>query len=135
MESIRSKVSYISGLIDGLKIDESTNEGKIFLKILDVLESMAEEMENMSEAQKYTEDYMDAIDENLAYLQNDLYDEDYEAYRGDIDESFEEIRCPNCNDIVYVDKDMLGQRENVTCPNCHTNISISDTDAGGDNKK
>lgn len=23
-------VSYISGLIDGLKIDESTNEGKIF---------------------------------------------------------------------------------------------------------
>ena len=135
MESIRSKVSYISGLIDGLKIDESTNEGKIFLKILDVLESMAEEMENMSEAQKYTEDYMDAIDENLAYLQNDLYDEDYEAYRGDIDERFEEIRCPNCNDIVYVDKDMLGQRENVTCPNCHTNISISDTDAGGDNKK
>ena len=133
MESIKSKVSYISGLMDGLKIDKSTNEGKIFLKILDVLESMAEEIENLSEAQKYTEDYMDAIDENLAYLQDDLYDEDYEAYR-DMVGNFEEVKCPNCDDTVYIDKDILKQKENLTCPNCHNDIPIGDNSVSDDSK-
>ena len=126
MESIKSKVSYISGLMDGLKIDESTNEGKIFLEILNVLGSMAEEIENISEAQKYTEEYMDAIDEELAYLQDDLYDEDYDTYK-DMVGNFEEVKCPNCNDTVYIDRDTLREREDLTCPNCHAHIPLADS--------
>ncbi|MEY7999444.1 CD1247 N-terminal domain-containing protein [Clostridium sp. Mt-5] len=131
MDSIKSKVSYISGLMDGLKIDKNTNEGRILLEVLDVLKNMAEEIENISEAQKHTEDYMDAIDENLAYLQDDLYDENYETYK-DMEGNFEEVKCPNCDDTVYVDKDILSQRESLTCPNCHSNISLKDIHANCD---
>jgi predicted RNA-binding Zn-ribbon protein involved in translation (DUF1610 family) len=70
-------------------------------------------------------DYMNAMDEDLAYLQDGLYDEDYETCR-DMEENFEEINCPNCNDTVYVDKDALSQKKNLTCPNCHEDIALKD---------
>ena len=34
--TIGEKVSYIKGLAEGLKVDESTNEGKVITAILDV---------------------------------------------------------------------------------------------------
>ncbi|WP_406542256.1 CD1247 N-terminal domain-containing protein [Clostridium ljungdahlii] len=52
MNSIISKVSYLNGLVDGLKIDKSTNEGKMLIEIVNVLKSMAEEIDDMSRAQK-----------------------------------------------------------------------------------
>ncbi|MCI1943742.1 CD1247 N-terminal domain-containing protein [Clostridium luticellarii] len=125
MDSIKSKVSYINGLMDGLKIDTGTNEGKVLLEILGVLKDIADEIENISEAQKNMGDYMNAMDEDLAYLQDGLYDEDYETCR-DMEENFEEINCPNCNDTVYVDKDALSQKKNLTCPNCHEDIALKD---------
>lgn len=38
--TIGEKVSYIKGLAEGLKVDESTNEGKVITAILDVLGEM-----------------------------------------------------------------------------------------------
>ncbi|MFL0196887.1 CD1247 N-terminal domain-containing protein [Clostridium sp. WILCCON 0269] len=125
MDSIVSKVSYLSGLVDGLKIDRNTNEGKVIIEIVNVLKSMAEEIDDISEAQKNMIEYVDSINEDLADLQDNLYDDDYEAYK-DEGENFAGIQCPNCNDIVYVDKDILEQKRELTCPNCHNNIYFQD---------
>ncbi|WP_333860386.1 CD1247 N-terminal domain-containing protein [Clostridium sp.] len=123
MHSIISKVFYLKGLVDGLKIDKSTNEGKVIMEIVDVLKSIAEEIENISEDHKDMRSYIDSMNKDLAVLQDNLYDDDYETYK-DEGENFEEIQCPNCNDMVYVDKDILEKRKELTCPNCHNNICI-----------
>ncbi|UZQ50900.1 CD1247 N-terminal domain-containing protein [Clostridium kluyveri] len=127
MHSIISKVSYLKGLVDGLKIDKNTNDGKVIIEIVNVLKIIAEEIENISEDQKDMRAYIDCMNKDLADLQDNLYDDDYEAYK-DEGENFTEIQCPNCNDMVYVDKDILERRKELTCPNCHNNIYIKGDD-------
>ena len=39
--TIAEKVSYIKGLVEGLKVDEATAEGKIIAAIIDVLGDIA----------------------------------------------------------------------------------------------
>ena len=46
---IAKKVAYIQGLADGLELDGDTKEGKVLAAILDVLEDMADAIEDMAE--------------------------------------------------------------------------------------
>ena len=39
---ITENAAYLKGLAEGLKLDESTNEGKLIVKMLDVIEELAE---------------------------------------------------------------------------------------------
>ena len=80
MDSIISKVSYLSGLVDGVAIDKNTKEGKVLVEIVNVLKDIAEEIVDISEAQRDMEEYIDAIDEDLCELQDGTYDNDYEAH-------------------------------------------------------
>ncbi|AYD40602.1 hypothetical protein D4Z93_08700 [Clostridium fermenticellae] len=123
MSSILSKVSYINGLMDGLQIDKDTKEGKVLVGIVDVLKSMAEEIENISESQKSIEEYMDAVGNNLTYLDDDPYYDDYKLYEDEGD-NFVQFKCSNCGDDIYVDKDIIDQREDITCPNCHNKMPL-----------
>ncbi len=123
MSDIISKVSYLSGLMDGLEIDNATKEGKVLTEIVNVLKSMAEEVDEISESQKDIRYYIDAIDEDLSSLQDDIYDNDYELYEDEGD-NFVQLKCPNCGDDVYVDKDIIKQKEKITCPNCHNMMPL-----------
>ena len=38
MSSINDRVAYLKGLAEGMKLSDETNEGKLMLKMLDVLE-------------------------------------------------------------------------------------------------
>ncbi|AKN34018.1 hypothetical protein Ccar_25560 [Clostridium carboxidivorans P7] len=121
MSDIISKVAYLNGLVDGLEIDTTTKEGKVLNEIINVLKVIAEEVDEISESQKYMEDYIDAIDEDLSILQDDMYDDDYELCEDEGD-NFIQLKCSNCGDDVYVDKDIVKQKEKITCPNCHNLI-------------
>ncbi|WP_123053564.1 CD1247 N-terminal domain-containing protein [Clostridium sp. JN-1] len=128
MSSILSKVSYVNGLMDGLDIDKNTKEGKILVEVVNVLKAMAEEIEDISESQKSIGEYMDVVDENLNDLQDDLYYDDYQLYEDEGD-NFIQFKCSNCGDDIYIDKDIIGQREEITCPNCHNKMPL-DVDLG-----
>ena len=39
--TVSEKVAYLKGLADGLGVKDSTNEGKLMLAVIDVLEAMA----------------------------------------------------------------------------------------------
>lgn len=122
MNSIISKVSYLSGLVDGLAIDKNTKEGKVLIEVVNVLKDMAQEIAEISDSQKNMEEYIDAIDEDLSELQDGICDE-YEPYEDEGD-NFIQLKCPECNDDVYIDKDLLGQRDEITCPNCHNKMPL-----------
>ncbi len=82
MDYLFQKVSYLQGLADGLEVDESTNEGKLLVQIIDVLGDFAEVLDEVIEDQVDLEDYVNFIDEDLADLEEEIYDldEDYEDY-------------------------------------------------------
>ncbi|AWI03776.1 CD1247 N-terminal domain-containing protein [Clostridium drakei] len=122
MSDIISKVAYLNGLVDGLEIDTTTKEGKVLTEIINVLKVIAEEVDEISESQKDMEDYINAIDEDLSSLQDDIYDDDYELCEDEGD-NFIQLKCSNCGDDVYVDKDIVKQKEKITCPNCHNLIT------------
>lgn len=118
MESITSRVSYLSGLIEGLSIDKESKEGKIITEISSILKYMAEEMEDLKSAQDEIEDYVDAIDEDLNSIENEVYGED--------EDDFIDVECPNCGETIYVDADLLDERDKITCPKCNNIIELNE---------
>ena len=69
MENISNKVSYVKGLIDGLKIDETSNEGKIFKAILEILDEVNECVDDLYDYQDEMSERIDMIDDDLATVE------------------------------------------------------------------
>lgn len=123
MNSISSRIAYLNGLVSGLEIDKDSKEGKVLLEVIKILYDMSEEISDLSEAQKHMHKHIDAVDEDLADLTDSVVYDNYESLEDEGD-NFQEVKCPNCQDLVYVDKDMIGQKEEIICPNCRGKISL-----------
>jgi len=127
--TVSEKVAYIKGLAEGMKIDESTNEGKITLALLDILKDIARELEAIDEELDDMADVVDEIEEDLCKLEDEVYgDLDLDDYG---DDDLYEITCRNCDNTISVDMSML-EGGKVTCPNCgeviEFDIDIIDSD-------
>lgn len=129
--NITEKVAYLKGLIEGIGIDETKNEGKIIKAMADVLEDLALSVSDLED--DYAELYaqVDEIDEDLGALESDFYefddcdcdcddcdcdcdcDDDFDF---DDDELYE-VTCPNCGDTLCLDEDMLDEGS-IDCPGC-----------------
>ena len=79
--TVSEKVAYLKGLADGLGIKDSTNEGKLMLAVIDVLEAMADDIE--------------AVDEQEYEVTCPKCGETITVYEEDLD--FGSIRCPKCD--------------------------------------
>jgi len=125
MNSINSKVSYLSGFVDGLEIDKTTKEGKAITQIVEVLKQMALEIEDISENQIELEEYLNEVDEDLAFVEDELYDIEDDYEEDDLDD-FVELKCDKCGDVVYVDGSIIKDGEEIFCPSCNEAISIEE---------
>ena len=112
--TIGEKVSYIKGLAEGLKVDESTNEGKVITAILDVLGEMAENL--VEESVSALEDDVYGYDEDEDEMEDDDFDED-------LDEMYE-TTCPTCGNTIRFDYDQAAKGE-IDCPNCGAALKFS----------
>lgn len=125
---ICEKIAYIKGLAEGLSVDESTKEGKILTAIIDLLGDMTEEICDIEDGCDELMEQIDAVDEDLAALEDVIYEDDEDECDCDDccdceDDEVYEIECPACNDIIYLDADML-EEEGMTCPNCGTELEF-----------
>lgn len=122
MSYLKERVAYLKGLAEGMQISESTNEGKMIKAILEVLDDFALAVDDIEEAQKQLGEQVDDIDEDLSEIERVLFDDDPNE---DDDIYFTEIECPNCNEIISVDEDMIDDDgETIECPNCHEEIDV-----------
>ncbi|EQK43754.1 hypothetical protein C672_2698 [[Clostridium] bifermentans ATCC 638] len=125
MKYLYEEVAYLKGLAEGLEISEETKEGKIINKIVDVLESFADAIVELEEEQIELIDYVESIDEDLSDIEDDIYEEEDEDDEDDDDEEYNyiEMECPNCNDFVEIDEDLLYNEDiDIVCPNCQAVI-------------
>lgn len=113
---ITEKVAYLKGLMEGMKIDTETNEGKILSAMVDILEDIGLELEDLWNAQGELEDGLDVVSDDLEDIEDIVYDEYYED-DAEEDEDCYATTCPTCEETIYFDESVLEDGE-VICPNC-----------------
>ncbi len=124
--NITEKVSYIKGLADGLTLDESNKQDKILKAIIDLLDDIALSVSDLEDGCAELGEQIDAVDEDLSAVEDLVYGEEEgdecDGCCGEDDEVYE-VECPNCNDVIYLDADML-EKDGIVCPNCGTNLEF-----------
>lgn len=126
---ICEKIAYIKGLAEGLGIDDATKEGKVLNAIIDLLGDITEEICEIEDGCDELMEQIDAVDEDLSALEEIIYeDDDCDCCDCDCDDDccedeVYEIECPACNDIIYLDGEML-EEEGMICPNCGTELEF-----------
>lgn len=131
MGNLKEQVAYLHGLTKGLNLTESSAEGKMLLKIVDVLDDVAEEMQSMTIAQDDLETYVETIDEDLTDLEDEVYADEYEEgepeevdeyeiITDDDTDEYVEVACPVCKEEVTFEASILDEKDalEVTCPYC-----------------
>ena len=123
MKKLGEEVAYLKGLAEGLDIDDKSKEGKMISKIVEILGSFADTVEELEYSVEDLEDQVEELQYEVEELQQDvedleewLYDEDedyddeddYDEYddeeEDDVELSFIEMECPNCSEIVEIDE-------------------------------
>ena len=124
--NLTEKISYIRGLAEGLQLDESKPEVKVINAIIDLLDDMAYSVNDMEELFDELSAQVDEIDQDLADVETELYDdEDCDCdddcdscdFDEDEDNPFYEVTCGACGQQINVSEDVLLEGE-IECPNC-----------------
>ena len=115
-------LGYLKGLIEGLDLGDNKKETKVFSAIVDVLSNLVEDIDDMTDGVEMLADQVDAVDEDLADLEEYVYDDDYDDECDcddccDDDEEEFEVECPLCNTPFTVDAE-TALNGTVPCPNC-----------------
>lgn len=117
MQLMREKVSYLKGLVDGLKMDETTNEGRLFKAIINAMDDFAVTVDDVVLVQEQ-------ISEDLAEVENNVFG-DY-GYEQPLENTiYSEMECPYCHEKIQVDEELLDSDNNtIICPSCTKKIDV-----------
>ena len=127
---ISEKVAYLKGLMEGMKLDADSNEGKLFAAVVDVLDEIALEIEDLTDEVMELGDGLDVVSDDLADLEEIVYDEDDDDYDEDEDDEEEDCyatTCPECEEEIYFDDTMLEEGE-IECQNCGAKLEFELSD-------
>ena len=128
MSDLTDRVSYLRGLAEGLKLDDSRPEGTLIGKMLELLDAFAKDNDALHQSLDELNEYVESIDEDLSDMEEALYgddepdDEDEEDEDEDEDgedDSTVEYACPYCGETMVFDVERFDLDEDYLCPNCH----------------
>lgn len=153
--TLTEKASYLKGLLEGLNIDEKSENGKVFAAMADLLADitvsvtdledqtsiMGEELDLIEEALDEIDEVIDEIDDTLDSIcededQDEEYDEDEDEDFDFNDEEFYQVVCPTCGEEISVDEGILEQGK-IKCPACGEDLEfdiseLEDCDCDGE---
>ncbi len=133
--NLSEKAGYIKGLIEGLDIDRETKEGKILCAMSELMQLMANTIDDLRDDVEDLNEDLDDLDGFLERVLLDGQDEE-DGGSGDDGEASYEVDCPNCGKTVYVSEADLEERE-AFCPSCGKSfgIELEEEDGGEDEDK
>ena len=146
--TISEKSAYLKGLMDGLKLDTETNEGKMIAAIVDLLGDMTKKVVDIEDTTIAISDELDEIEEDLDaiedyildeeddedddYVEEDGWDDDEDDEEDDGEEGFDfgdeettvyEVQC-SCGNIIDFDEDVL-ESGSIVCDKCGETLEFS----------
>lgn len=141
MKTVKEKIAYLRGVIDG---DSSLKEDRmrfLFKEVLQILGELADDVNQVEQIQAELDDYLQEIDFDLAHLEDELaqvepdqYDDPLEWDAWDDETgSLVEIQCPQCGYSITFDEDLLCEPEvQIRCPRCDAGVFEIDDYQEGD---
>jgi len=145
MENLGQKISYLKGLAEGLGVSANTNEGRLIVGIIDVLDEIAASLSDLETSYADLNEYVESIDQDMQDIEETVYgpdddcdccdedDDDYDDEEEDDDTDYIEVECPNCHETVYFEEEVFDD-EDVTCPNCDKSVLVDGDDDNDDDK-
>ena len=144
--TISEKSAYLKGLMDGMSLDTSKDEGKMIAAIVDLLGDMARKVSDIEETTIAISDELDEIEEDLDAIEDFImdeedYDEEEDEYEdeedewdedddyeegfdfGDEDTTIYEVQCA-CGNIINFDEETL-EEGSIICPDCGETLEFS----------
>lgn len=132
--TLTEKSAYLKGLMEGMKLDKETNEGKLLAAIVDLLGDMSQNVADLEDATLSICDELDDIEDDLdeiydylddededdedEYDEDEDYDEDYyDEDEFDFEDSpIYEVTC-KCGEVINFDDEIL-EKGSMNCPTC-----------------
>ena len=145
--TLSEKSAYLKGLMEGLKLNTESNEGKMIAAIVDLLGDVTKRVGDLEETTIAISDELDEIEEDLDaiedYILDDEDDEDWddedwdeddtdelddeeseEGFEfGDEDTTIYEVECA-CGEVIDFDEETL-EKGSIVCPNCGETLEFS----------
>ena len=149
--TISEKSAYLKGLMDGLKLNTESDEGKMIAAIVDLLGDVTKKVVDIEDTTIAISDELDEIEEDLDAIEDYILDEeddedDYEDYDddyedededesdedadgeegfdfGDEDTTIYEVRCA-CGNIIDFDGDVL-KSGSIVCDKCGETLEFT----------
>ncbi len=119
METVKEKIAYLRGMIDGGEAIKDSTTRLVMQRMMEVLDDLADNVDELLLGQEEMEEYMEAIDADLTELEDQPCgcDHDHEFDEDELD--MVEMVCPTCNESVCFEDEFLYDDDvEVTCPDC-----------------
>lgn len=131
------RVAYLKGLAEGLGLDKENKQDRLIAAIIDVLEDVALDLEDLEEAALDLGEELDAISDDLAAVEEIIYDEDeFDDYGDDCcggHHGYEDDCCGGHHGHHHSHEGDCccdhGEEPifyEVTCPACENSITIDE---------
>ncbi len=117
--SLSEKAAYIRGLAEGLDLEADKKEARVIKEMLELLGEMASDVDDIGADLTELYDVVEQIDEDLSEVEDEVFGSAEEDYS----EELYEITCPNCQQSVQLDEEMLLGGD-VICSSCGEKIEI-----------
>ena len=126
--TISEKVAYLKGLAEGLDLDTTkSKEGKLISVMIGIMEELAMSVEDLEENALNLGEEIDVLSDDLADVEEVVFDEDEDDNMEDYDDDWFEVECPTCGADIVVDDEALADGE-VECPGCGARYAMELTD-------
>ena len=141
------KSAYLKGLMDGLKLNTESDEGKMIAAIVDLLGDVTKRVTDIEETTIAISDELDEIEEDLDAIEDYILDDEDDYDFGDDDDELDwddeddlddpeegfdfgdedstiyEVECA-CGEIIDFDEEVL-EKGSIVCPNCGETLEFS----------
>ena len=148
--TISEKSAYLKGLMDGLKLNTESDEGKMIAAIVDLLGDVTKKVADIEDTTIAISDELDEIEEDLDAIEDYILDEDEDYDDEDEDDEFwpyddededddeigdegfdfgdeettvYEVRCA-CGNIIDFDEEVL-ESGSIVCDKCGETLEFT----------
>ena len=132
--TVTEKSAYLSGLFEGLDLDNDKDTTKIIKAMLDVIDDLALTVSDLEDEVAMLTEQVDAVDEDLSDLEEFVYEDECDDDCCCDDEDVYEVDCPACGETVFFDGEDIDAGF-AACPACGEKLEFEldcDCDCGCD---
>ena len=78
MSKLTERANYLKGLADGMHLSREKDTDRLMLEVIQLMADMAADLETVADAHNKLNDYVETLDDDLADLEEAMYDDEDE---------------------------------------------------------